>query len=180
MDEKPRHDTAGSAISSSDDVRALEFTFEEFEQWLRSEWRVLKWHHEDWRETQDPKHVFVIDWGRDVGWDRDEVEGYVPDDKSSIHWRGQCSADFVLEFVRKFMIRFPTNADHVIFHDGDCGISVYRPGLTDDELYDCITGKLYTLDNEFQRRVFGDVRSDDIAEAVAERARMKQGRNATD
>ena len=73
----------------------------------------------------------------------------------------ECSADFVLEFVRKFMIRFPSNADHVIFHDGDCGISVYRPGLTDDELYDCITGELYTLDNGIQRRVFGDVRSDE-------------------
>ncbi len=31
MDEKLRHDTAGSAIYSSDDVRELEFTFEEFE-----------------------------------------------------------------------------------------------------------------------------------------------------
>lgn len=173
MQKQYHHDHPGSAISS-DAGRELEFTFEEFELWLKSEWEVVEWHYADWRETQNPHYDFIINWGRDIGWDSGKISGFIPEHKFGIHWGDNCSADFVLEFIRKFMARFPSNSDHVCFHDGDCGLSVYRPDLTDEELYDCITGAVYTLDNDVQRRVSPEYRREDIARAVAERAWLKK------
>ena len=61
--------------------------------------------------------------------------------------------DFALDFVRKFAARFPANVDHMCFHDGGGGFAPYEPDLTDEELYDRITGNPRTLDEDLQRRI---------------------------
>ena len=153
MGQKYQHDVTQTSIVTTDRKRPLDFAFDEFEGWLKSEWDLVRWEYLDWRETPDPYYIFAIRWENDKDWSEKQVEGLISESKYEIAWRDECPASFVLDFVRRFVARFPANGDHLCFHDGDGGFSLYEPDLTDEELYDRIVGEPYTLDEDLQKRI---------------------------
>lgn len=153
MENMDRHEIRGPNICTTDRNRPLNFSFEEFEAWLKAEWDVAEWRFRDWRETPDPEYEFTIRWSCDASRRRDQVTGLLPYNRLEIAWRDGCPADFALDFVRKFVARFPANVDHMCFHDGDAGFAPYEPDLTDEDLYDRMRGDPRTLNDDLQRRI---------------------------
>lgn len=88
-------------------------SFEEFEEWMRSEWDVLKFRYKDWRESRNPKYEFIIRWKK-FSFPENKIEGFVHGDGVAIFFIDTSSEYFTREFLMKFCERFPEKRNDII------------------------------------------------------------------
>lgn len=127
------HEDAGN-LTSVDRGCPLIRDIDEFIEWFKILYDFKKLKFDDWREDPDPNYIFCIKWGEDIGWEEGEIRGFIPEDGDSIFFEDHTSSVFVLDFLKKFVARFPDCKENLIFFDEYGDLSRYDEAISEDDL----------------------------------------------
>ncbi|MBE1237016.1 hypothetical protein IHV25_05075 [Phaeovibrio sulfidiphilus] len=117
------------SIMARDPARPLIEDIQAFETFFRQNWAVTAWRFEDWRETSVPSWRFEVDLTGLPGLDGLSVHGFIPENRRSIRFEEDGCEYFTLDFVRRFVERFPDQADNIAFFNEYDEVTVFEPDL---------------------------------------------------
>ncbi|UXM93922.1 hypothetical protein N5853_07220 [Bartonella sp. HY329] len=139
------------SILSDDNSKPLITDFAAFELWFRKNWNVKNWQYLDWRKTRNPKYVFTIVWGADLGWQVGEISGYISEEGTAFSLQDG-STIFLFEFIKKIALEYPDQVDKIIFFNEYGEFSRYKHGISDEELWSRITMERGHVDRELMTK----------------------------
>jgi hypothetical protein len=144
----------GGTPAAIDKSSPLIKDIKEFETWMKETWIVTKWVYEDWRETPKPIYDFEIQWGKEFGWEQNKISGFIAEETQTLHFLWHISEYFIMEFIKKYLEKYPDQKDNICFYDEYGEISRYYDDLSDEELLARIRTEY--LDYDLMKKVWGD------------------------